>query len=595
MHAERILEVRWIATFLIVAALLHGCGGGGGGPPTTLSGTAAKGAPISSAAMVAKDRNGTQVTGTTTVGGAYSLNVAGLTEPFLLKVTPSAGPALYSVGTQAGVVNVTPLTDMVIRNYYRTRQLDVATVFASLSASTPVPTADEVKLVAGMVKNLIADWLPARSIVPASFDIITVPFVANGTGFDAVLDLSTVTDNGTQTSLTVTSGTVSQATTVTVDSATNSIAATTSTTNGTVTTVSKAATIVPSSTNALAALRGVNAALAQMKSTFNTKGAALTAADMLPHLDAGLLHEGTGRSDQAAEIAGFGRLITVNTLQAGRVSSYDDLTKVLDVDMLFVASNAGGTNEETLPMSFKQQVGGQWLLSGNRQVAAVSAHAEMQIENDGSPGHPLARKKVNVDVRAPAGIVKPGSVSIHCPSDTTLFNNTPVPTNGTQIVTYKPTASPAGDYTVTWDAFFTAAFPANHPPPGTVLNVTVTPTATNIPETYKVVSGATTTETVMLTTTPLGNLVADVRGQNVAAAWTLPTTFRVVRLQFAANVRNAAGQSQFIEASSVGSSSTSGTLAIPATVGGATVSDVTLNLGIEGPNGERIIYLYTFR
>jgi hypothetical protein len=64
---------------------------------------------------------------------------------------------------------------------------------------------------------------------------------------------------------------------------------------------------------------------------------------------------------------------------------------------------------------------------------------------------------------------------------------------------------------------------------------------------------------------------------------------------FAANVRNAAGQSQFIEASSVGSSSTSGTLAIPATVGGATVSDVTLNLGIEGPNGERIIYLYTFR
>jgi hypothetical protein len=458
-----------------------------------------------------------------------------------------------------------------------------------------VPTADEVKLVAGMVKNLIAHWLPARSIVPASFDIITVPFVANGTGFDAVLDLSTVTDNGTQTSLTVTSGTVSQATTVTVDSATSSIAATTSMTNGTVTTVSKAATIVPSSTNALAALRGVNAALAQMKSTFNTKGAALTAADMLPHLDAGLLHEGTGRNDQAAEIAGFGRLITVNTLQAGRVSSYNDANKVIDVDMLFVASNAGGTNEETLPMSFKQQVGGQWLLFGNRQVAAVSAHAEMQIENDGSPGQPLARKKVNVDVRAPAGIVKPGSVSIHCPSDTTLFNNTPVPTNGTQIVTYKPTASPAGDYTVTWDTFFTGAFPANHPPPGTVLNVTVTPTATNIPETYKVVSGATTTETVSLTTVPSGNLVASVRGQPVTANWTLPTTFRVVRLMFAANVRNAAGQSQFIESSSVGSSSTSGTLAIPATVGGATVSDVTLNLDIEGPNGERITYLHTFR
>ncbi len=75
----------------------------------------------------------------------------------------------------------------------------------------------------------------------------------------------------------------------------------------------------------------------------------------------------------------------------------------------------------------------------------------MQIENFGTP---VARKKVNVDIRAPQGVVDTSSVSIHAPSDTSLFNNTPVPLQGTEIVTCEPTADPANNYDVTWDTFF---------------------------------------------------------------------------------------------------------------------------------------------
>lgn len=583
---------------LVVGACSSGGGGGSSAPPSpppvpavTLTGTAATGAAIANAAILVKDRNGQQASGTTGATGAFNVDVTGLTEPFLLRVTPSSGRVLYSVGMQSGVVNITPITDTVIRNYYRARGFDVATVFDNLSSTSLVPTAAEISVVVAAVKNLFAQWLTANGIDPDGFDPLTVSFAANGTGFDAVLDMSSITDNGTQTSVTVTSGAVTQTTSLAANSATNDLTTSSTTTAGAATTQSAGQTIVPSG-NALAALTGVNQTLSQLRATINARGAALAASDVTSLITNDFLGEGETRGDFAATVAAFGRLNTVESASVSRVHAYDDVNKIIDVDILFVASNTGGRDEEIMRTSFREQAG-SWLMYGNRQLGDVEMQVEMRTDNNN--GTPVSGPVGNADVRVPQGVIDTSSVSIGCPG---FFGSTPMPQNGTEIVTYQPTTNSADDYPVTRDVFFaTTPLSPNSPPPGTVCNVSVTPLATGTPVIYPLRTRATTTESITATTVPAGNSVASVVGQNVTINWTLPVTFGVVWIDTGANVSNTGtGASIMVDPQSpVGSSSTSATFAIPSTVGGNPVNRVSIGVAIEGPNGERIHYIHHFQ
>lgn len=99
--------------FVSIGCLLSACLKSGGGAPgasgVSLTGTAAEGAPLANATV------------TTGADGKYSINVSTLTAPFLLEVTAGGNPDRYSVGSQARIVNLTPLTDMVVKNYYVSR------------------------------------------------------------------------------------------------------------------------------------------------------------------------------------------------------------------------------------------------------------------------------------------------------------------------------------------------------------------------------------------------------------------------------------------------------------------------------------------
>jgi hypothetical protein len=595
-------RMRPAVLILVLALLLPSCGGGsssGGVPaaptPLRLTGTAATGAAIGNAPIEAKDRNGTLVSGTTAADGTFDLEVTGLTAPYLLKVTPAAGPALFSVGSQEGVVALTPLTDMVIRNYYRARGLVLEGVYASLGGSDPVPTAAEVTLVATQVRDLIAQWLRSQGIDPETFDLMTVDFAADGTGFDAVLDLSTVTDNGTETTLSVVSGTVTQTTTVAADGGSATMSASTETTDsvsGGVTN-SLAETLVPFATDALAALTGVNAALEQLRSAANAAGASLTAAQVATFMDADLLHDGTDRTQQSAEIAALFRSIVIQDLRATRVHSFDAVNDILDVQMgiLYESVGGGGVTEDALPMSFRKS-GDDWLMYGNRRIADVGVQVEMLVENLGTVD---AKRKINVDIRALQGSLETASVVIHCPSDPTLFNNTSVPHQGTQIRTFEPTSDAGDDFDTTWDVFFAQALPTAFPPPGTVFEITVTPAGGGGPITYQVRSGATTTETTALTPGIAGNDIADILGEDLGLTWTLPTTFLVVKQEYSIHCENVDSESVIVDPSTpAGPDTTGGTLIVPTMVNGKPVVRATVNVNQNGRNGERIIHLYVY-
>jgi hypothetical protein len=103
-----------------VAALMAACGGGDDlGPATTgvLSGTAATGAPITGGRVDVACASGSPLSATTSATGTYEVALQGQALPCKLKVSGgslASGVAYHSVALQAGTVNLTPLTDLVV-------------------------------------------------------------------------------------------------------------------------------------------------------------------------------------------------------------------------------------------------------------------------------------------------------------------------------------------------------------------------------------------------------------------------------------------------------------------------------------------------
>ena len=205
---------------LLTIFLIAGCGGGGGKAGTTstpaqnaiISGVAAAGWPLTGNVTI-KDSRGVTKTVTSGVSGLYSIDVSGMTAPFVLVASGTiAGVSIqiYSGATQAdigGNINITPLTDLIISNvageiaanYYNSGN------FSNLTADNL--NAQDVKLQA--VLQPISSGAPG---FPASSSNLlrASSFLTNNTGLDAVIDLLTITDNSNTNSATITNVTNQQ-------------------------------------------------------------------------------------------------------------------------------------------------------------------------------------------------------------------------------------------------------------------------------------------------------------------------------------------------------------------------------------------------
>jgi hypothetical protein len=194
----------WLAAAGAAALTLAGCGGSGNSnnteithpAATTLSGTAAIGAPIAGS-VFAIDINGkVSPAATTSALGAFTIDVGGMTAPFILTITGTAGGQLVtlnSIATAAGqTVNLTPLTDLIVStasgqpggSSLASLCAPVANVVpascktALANAATPAKLNAAIAAVIDMIKPLN----------PAGTNPLTGAFTANGTGMDALLD-----------------------------------------------------------------------------------------------------------------------------------------------------------------------------------------------------------------------------------------------------------------------------------------------------------------------------------------------------------------------------------------------------------------------
>ncbi|WPC66204.1 hypothetical protein SBP18_17205 [Rhodoferax ferrireducens] len=185
-------------TGAIASLFLAGCGGGGGSSapivtPALLSGTVAGGAAVIGTVIVT-DSKGATKSGNIEANGHYSIDVNGMTGPFVLKAAGTVGNTsvtYYSAATVAdvgGTVNVTPFTNLIVsniaaqmaENYFKdgahSDQIGTLITPANLVAAE---TALQAKLQPVLTALGVGD----------SIDLLRTTFAADHSGMDAVLDL----------------------------------------------------------------------------------------------------------------------------------------------------------------------------------------------------------------------------------------------------------------------------------------------------------------------------------------------------------------------------------------------------------------------
>lgn len=150
-------------------------------------GTMAMGRAVQGAIVNLKDSKGQSVVAMTDGNGRYQLSTSGLHAPFLLKAQDNQGHVLFSFADQSGVINITPVTDLMVRMWYGVRGTTPDAAFAN-PAAHPAPQMSGLAVLNKTLTGVLGDSLSRAGLDPAKFDLIATPFAANGTGFDLVLD-----------------------------------------------------------------------------------------------------------------------------------------------------------------------------------------------------------------------------------------------------------------------------------------------------------------------------------------------------------------------------------------------------------------------
>jgi hypothetical protein len=163
-----------------------GSGGGGGGGATTetVTGTAAIGAPFVNGTITLISSNGTTRDVTTGANGSFSVDVTGLNGPYLLQAG-SGAQTLSSWSPGGGVANITPLTTLALELVVVSNVLDLSIDWATKKTAI---TQAGINTMLAVINANLQNQFTAAGLTAQTYNLLTTPFVANGTGIDKVLD-----------------------------------------------------------------------------------------------------------------------------------------------------------------------------------------------------------------------------------------------------------------------------------------------------------------------------------------------------------------------------------------------------------------------
>lgn len=150
-------------------------------------GTAATGRALAGALITLKDSEGKTQTTVSGDDGRFQLSTAGLTAPFLLKADDGRGRVLFSAAAGDGMANLDTVTDVMLRAWYGAHGSTPEAAFADMQAH-PAPTAKSLAMLDKQFTGLLGAALAAEGLDSRKFSLLSTPFTADSTGFDAVLD-----------------------------------------------------------------------------------------------------------------------------------------------------------------------------------------------------------------------------------------------------------------------------------------------------------------------------------------------------------------------------------------------------------------------
>lgn len=583
-------------------------------PTSAVTGTASLGAAIANANLTLVDANGTIISGTTGSDGTFVLGSATLTPPFLVRVVTSApsgnfaaGTVLYSVSTEnsaSTTINVHVLSDLMVRSFYSAQGIDVDDAFANPTGSNAAPTPVAVEALANLVLPTIKLWLDDTGIVATSgtptdgsINLISSPFVAYPPGvippdgtLDAVLHeivSELVNGSGAVEGVTLTGGTITETISPTYGS--DAITFRTHTVDSSTGTASDEIFSGLALTAALQpAIDGINARLALLQETVNTKGAALTGADVLPFFAPDYVNDGMNANDEADAFAAENAGIIFSNVRLLGINSFNAVTGVADVLFGFTASVDGQTDSGTSTFIFKQE-GGTWLIYGNQRIALAWVAAQSRTSQGAQTLGPgvFSGQYIFAGVRADANFSVTGSsVSGPLPIWDNLFG-APL-FQGAQLLEN-------GHTFTTFYRLSQKLSPVQFPPPGTLFLLNLT--APGTPQ-YPATSNAFTTEVIQFTgisNVPGSGPLSAVLGKTLTYHWTLPQTYTIGDIELFAYVydgpsNNPATHSVVISANTMSApNSTSGEISIPADLsayGLGAIKQVDVFLEVQGAHGE---------
>ncbi|MBK5275600.1 MAG: hypothetical protein JJE30_11180 [Desulfuromonadales bacterium] len=183
--------------FLPVLLFLAACGGGGGeggggAGGVTVSGVAAAGAPLVGSVTIKDSSSPAKTKSATIVGdGSFSIDVSGLTPPFIIMATGTVGSTvhtLHSFANGAGTANVNPFANLAVA--LASGGLDPATIYAAPSAGVMQTISSKLPVTITDIQTKLGGLLALYDA--AKIDPFLSNFIANHTGLDEVLDMVSI-------------------------------------------------------------------------------------------------------------------------------------------------------------------------------------------------------------------------------------------------------------------------------------------------------------------------------------------------------------------------------------------------------------------
>lgn len=327
---------------------------------TLLSGTAAGGAAVIGQACV-KDSLFVEKCSLIDSFGGYSIDVSGMTAPFILRAKGQVGDTqvtYYSAATQADIgnkINITPFTDLIVSNLAG----EIASNYYDSNVSLSGITSEALQTKIKALQEKLAPALLQLEL-DSSIDLLRASFNADHTGMDALIDLIKV-DVNTTTEVATLINAITQ-TVISTDDFTSSLDDNDS---------------VVLDTNLSTGL----ADIAAIKTKMNAF--AQLFATIPPSLDdinnSGLFDTSETFINDGLTFTQFATMLSTNEEIIGM--SFSNIAITFDDNVTgHVLANVlskTGLNIDTIELILKK-INGNWLVEGNGRIMDMSVHAEAQ-------------------------------------------------------------------------------------------------------------------------------------------------------------------------------------------------------------------------